>query len=94
MKFNTVARVTAALLFSLTVCLGFTACSRDYTVGFLYVLNTRSASATDPNGTITEYGIDYQTGALLTLPSSGQTTQGRNPTSLVISNNKKNVYVV
>ena len=95
MKCNHVARITAALLLSLSVCLGFTACSRDYTVGFLYVLGTRAA-ATDPSGAgnIAEYGIDYQTGALLTLASSGQSTNGRNPVGLAISNNQKNVYVI
>ncbi len=92
MKFNNVARLTAALLLSLMACLGFTACSRDYTVGFLYVLSTRAG--TDGDGTIGEYGIDYQTGALLTLASSGQTTQGRNPVGLVISHNQQNVYVI
>lgn len=93
MKFNNVARTTAALLLSLSVCLGFTACSRDYTVGFLYALSTVSKTP-DGFGTIAEYGIDYQTGALLTLASSGQSTNGRNPVSLVISANQKNVYVV
>ncbi len=93
MKFNNVARITAALLLSLTVCLGFTACSRDYTVGFLYVLGTRSTT-TDGFGSIAEYGIDYQTGALLTLASSGQSTNGRNPVGLAISANQKNVYVI
>ena len=92
MKFNNVARITAGLLFSLSVCLGFTACSRDYTVGFLYVLSTRAGS--DGFGSIAEYGIDYQTGALLTLASSGQSTNGRNPVSLAISANQQNVYVV
>lgn len=93
MKFNTPGRITAALLFSLAVCLGLTACSRTYTVGFLYVLSSRG-SANDPNGIINEYGIDYQTGALLTLASSGQSTQGRNPVDLVISSNQKNVFVI
>ncbi len=93
MKFNNVARISAALLFSLAVCLGFTACSRDYTVGFLYVLSTRGNPG-DPNGTINEYGIDYQTGALLPLASSGQSTQGRNPVALTISANQKNVYII
>ncbi len=93
MKLNNVARTTAALLLSLSVCLGFTACSRDYTVGFLYVLSTRS-SAADGFGSIAEYGIDYQTGALLTLPSSGQSTNGRNPVGLAITANQKNVFVI
>ncbi len=93
MKFNHVARISAALLLSLAACLGFTACSRDYTVAFLYVLSTRG-TATDPNGLINEYGIDYQTGALLPLASSGQSTQGRNPVALTISANQKNVYII
>ena len=86
MKFNNVARLTAALLLSLVACLGFTACSRDYTVGFLYVLSTRAGN--DGGGSIGEYGIDYQTGALLTIASSGQPTQGRNPVGIVVSHNQ------
>ncbi|WP_419805610.1 lactonase family protein [Terriglobus sp.] len=92
MKFNTLGRISAALLF-LAVCFGLSSCSRTYTVGFLYVLSSRG-TAGDPNGTINEYGIDYQTGSLLTLASSGQSTQGRNPVNLVISPNQKNVYVI
>ena len=92
MKVNTLGRITAALLF-LAVCFGLSSCSGTYTVGYLYVLSSRGSSG-DPNGTINEYGIDYQTGSLLTLASSGQTTQGRNPTGLVISANQKNVYVI
>lgn len=93
MKLHNVARIAAASLLSLACCLGFTACSRDYTVGFLYVLSSRGDTSTG-NGTINEYGIDYQTGALLPLASSGQTTQGRNPVALTISANQKNVYVI
>ena len=92
MKFNTLGRITAALLF-LAVCCGISSCSRTYTVGFLYVLSSRGTAA-DPNGTINEYGIDYQTGSLLTLSSSGQSTQGRNPLGLVISANQKNMFVI
>ena len=92
MKFNTLGRTAAALLF-LATCLGLSSCSRTYTVGFLYVLNSRG-TAGDPNGTITEYGIDYQTGALLPLGASNQSTEGRNPVGLVISPNQKNVYVI
>ncbi|MBE7181782.1 MAG: beta-propeller fold lactonase family protein, partial [Terriglobus roseus] len=92
MKFKTLGRITAALLLS-AVCFGLSSCSGTYTVGFLYVLSSRGTAA-DPNGTINEYGIDYQTGALLTLSSSGQSTEGRNPTNLVISANQKNLYVI
>ncbi|GAA3756080.1 lactonase family protein [Terriglobus aquaticus] len=92
MKFTTLGRITAALLLS-AVSFGLSSCSGTYTVGFLYVLSSRG-SATDPNGTINEYGIDYQTGSLLTLASSGQSTEGRNPTNLVVSPNQKNLYVI
>ncbi len=93
MKFSNVARIAAASALSLAACLGFTACSRDYTVAFLYVLSSRG-SAADGNGSIGEYGIDFQTGALLPLSSSGQSSQGRNPVALAISPNQKNVYVI
>ena len=94
MKFRNVARIAAASLLSLGCCLGFTACSRDYTVAFLYVLSSRGVTTDAGNGSINEFGIDYQTGALLPLASSGQSTQGRNPVALTISANQKNVYVI
>ena len=92
MKFNVLGRITAALLLS-AVSFGLSSCSGTYTVGFLYVLSSRGTAA-DPNGMINEYGIDYQTGALLPLASSGQSTEGRNPTNLTISANQKNLYVI
>jgi DNA-binding beta-propeller fold protein YncE len=93
MKFNQICRIGAASVLSLAACLGLTACSRDYTVGFLYVTSSRG-STSSANGVLNEYGIDYQTGSLIRLASSGQDTGGRNPVSLVITSNQKNVVVV
>src|ERR1700761_1495588 len=93
MKFNQICRIGAASVLSLAACLGLTACSRDYTVGFVYVTSSRGTTA-NPNGTLNEYGIDYQTGSLIRLASSGQDTGGRNPVALAITSNQKTVFVV
>ena len=93
MKFNSISRIGAALALSLAACLGLTACSRDYTVGFLYVTSSRGNS-TNPNGILNEFGIDYQTGSLIRLASSGQDSGGRNPVALAVTSNQKTVFVV
>jgi 6-phosphogluconolactonase len=93
MKFNQICRIGAASVLSLAACLGLTACSRDYTVGFLYVTSSRG-STSSANGVLNEFGIDYQTGSLIRLASSGQDTGGRNPVALTITSNQKNVIVV
>ena len=92
MKFNSICRTGAAALLSLGACLGLTACSRDYTVGFLYVTSSRGSTA-NANGTLSEFGIDYQTGSLIRLASSGQDSGGRNPVALAITSNQKTVFV-
>jgi 6-phosphogluconolactonase len=93
MKFNQICRIGAASVLSLAACLGLTACSRDYTVGFVYVTSSRGTTAA-PNGILNEYGIDYQTGSLTRLASSGQDSGGRNPVALAITSNQKTVFVV
>lgn len=93
MKFNQICRIGAASVLSLAACLGLTACSRDYTVGFLYVTSSRGSTSA-ANGVLNEYGIDYQTGSLIRLASSGQDTGGRNPVALTVTANQKDVIVV
>ncbi|MGI4852474.1 MAG: lactonase family protein [Janthinobacterium lividum] len=93
MKFNSICRIGAASVLSLAACLGLTACSRDYTVGFLYATSSRGTTAA-PNGILNEFGIDYQTGSLIRLASSGQDSGGRNPVALAITSNQKTVFVV
>ncbi len=93
MKWNQICRTAAASALSLAACLWLTACSRDYTVGFLYVTESRGIAGS-PNGTIAEFGIDYQTGGLLRLASSGQDSGGRNPSGLLITPNQKTVFVI
>lgn len=70
-------RGAKALAVSLALILGVTACSRDYTLAYLYV--TAKTSAT--TGLINAYAIDYQTGSLLPLADSPIPT-GKNPVAL------------
>ena len=90
MKWNRTGRGLKALGLSLAVGLGMTACSRDYTLGYLYVTAARTAL-------ISAYSIDFQSGALQQLsdspiPSSQQTNA--NPVALVAAPNGQSLYVV
>jgi 6-phosphogluconolactonase (cycloisomerase 2 family) len=88
MKFSQMGRITLASLLSLAV-LGITACTRDYTVAYVYTTTTRA----NP-GLINVYSVDYQSGSLLQLPDSPVPSGGKNPVGLVVSPNQKNLYVI
>lgn len=88
MKFSSIGRTTLASLLSLTACLGVTACSRNYTVAFVYSLGTKSN-----DGIVNIYDVDYQSGALLEIAGSNAASGGRNPSSLVVTADQKNLYV-
>ena len=90
MKWNRTGRGLKALGLSLAVGLGMTACSRDYTLGYLYVTAARTAL-------ISAYSIDFQSGALQQLadspiPAGAQTNA--NPVALVATPNGQYLYVV
>ena len=77
-----------AVAVSLAVALGMTACSRDYTLAYLYVT---SATRTQ-QGVVNAYAIDYQSGALQQLADS-PIPAGNNPVALVAAPNGKTLYV-
>lgn len=83
MKVATAMVATVALL-------GTTACTLDYTVAYVYT--TARGKAGTP-GYINAYGVDYATGALITLTGSPFKT-GVNPTAIVASPDAKTLYVV
>ncbi len=87
---NGMGRGFKALAVSLALGLGMTACSRDYTLGYLYVTASRTAL-------ISAYAIDYQSGALQQLadsPVPASDTTNANPVAIVAAPNAQNVYVV
>ncbi len=76
---------------SLAVGLGMTACSRDYTVDYLYVT---SATTSLTAGAVNAYAVDYQSGALTPLADSPIPSGGRDPVGLVAAPNQKFLYVI
>ena len=90
MKWNSTGRGLKALGVSLAVALGMTACSRDYTLGYVYVTASRTAL-------ISAYSIDYQSGALQQLsdsPVPASDTTNANPVAIVAAPNGRSLYVV
>ncbi len=75
---------------SLAVGLGMTACSRDYTVDYLYVTSATKTTS----GAVNAYAVDYQSGALTPLADSPIPSGGNNPVSLVAAPNQKYIYVI
>ena len=88
MKFNKRFRTALAAATSLAISFGAIACSRDYTVAYVF-----STSAS--NGTISSYAVDYQSGELTQVSGSPFTGQvGNNPVTLVAAPNQKFIYVI
>lgn len=84
-------RIAKASIVSMALGLGLTACSRDYTLAYVYVTNTKS----NP-GVINAYSVDYQSGALVQLADS-PIQAGRNPVAMTwatSSNGNHFVFVV
>ena len=87
MKFNTMVRTALAAATSLAISLGLSACSRDYTAAYVYAT---SAST----GTISAFGVDYQSGVLTQISGSPFPSQLTNPTTVVAAPNQKYLYVI
>jgi len=88
MKFNNRFRTALAAVTSLAIGLGVVACSRDYTVAYVF-----STSAS--NGTISAYAVDYQSGELTQIAGSPFTSQvGNNPVTLIAAPNQKFIYII
>ena len=84
------SRILKTVGASLAVGLGMTACSRDYTVDYLYV----TCATKTTTGAISAFAVDYQSGALTPLADSPIPSGGNNPVSLVASPNQKFIYVI
>jgi 6-phosphogluconolactonase len=79
MKLTKMGRIAKASVFSVALGLGLTACSRDYTVAYVYATSVK----TNP-GLINGYSVDFQSGALIQLADS-PIPAGRNPVAIVSS---------
>ena len=89
MKWSQYGRLTLALVASLALGLGMTACNPSFTLGFVYVLNTKAST-----GTISAYTIDSVSGALTQVANSPFPAGGQYPVADAVSSNSKWLYVV
>ncbi len=90
MKWKTLGRSAKALTVSMALGLGMTACSRDYTVAYVY----STAATQTTTGVINAYGIDFASGALQQLADSPIPSGGSNPVALVPTPNGQYLYVL
>ena len=79
-----------ASMLSLGMALGVTACSKDYTVSYVYMTTSKAL----PHGLINAYQVDYYTGLLYTMPDSPVDTGGRDTVGLVVAPNDLFLYTV
>ncbi|WP_348267004.1 beta-propeller fold lactonase family protein [Edaphobacter paludis] len=97
MKLNNIGRGALASILSLAVGLGVTACSRDYTLAYVYVTTAAPLSAgSSTDGGVSAFAVDYQSGALTPLADS-PIPAGKKPVTLVAgpaSANGQFIYVV
>ena len=77
-----------ASILTLTTVLGLTACTRDYTVAYLYMTAANKGAV----GTVNSYAVDYQTGSLVKIGTGVAT--GNNPVSVVTAPNGLFIYVL
>ena len=84
---NKIGRRALGSIVSLALVMGMSACTSDYTVGYLYVTSPKS----NP-GLINGYKVDYQTGTLVPLEDSPVPSGGKNPVGLAADPKTTNSY--
>ncbi len=89
MKWSQYGRIPLALVASLALGLGITACNPSFTLGFVYVLNTKGSA-----GSISAYTIDSVSGAITQVANSPFDSGGQYPIADAVDNKSKWLYVV
>ena len=86
MKLSRIGRISMALVVTVAMGLGMTACGGG-TIGFMWVLGTQYNQ-------IAGFKIDDFTGNLTTIPHSPFPSGGTNPVSLVVKPGGRYLYVI
>ncbi len=72
---------------ALSLALGLSSCSRDYTVAYVYSISAA-------NATVSAYAVDYQTGILNQVAGSPFAAIVSDPIKIVASPNNQAIYVI
>jgi len=94
MKLQQIGRLALAGALSAAMVLGASACSEDYTIDYLYVTGIKAVSTSSPNGSISAYKIDNQSGSLTQMVDSPYSSGGRYPIAVLLSPNNQALYVL
>jgi 6-phosphogluconolactonase len=87
MRLNEMSRIAKASIMSLSMVLGLSACTRDYTVAFVYMTTAKTSP-----GQIDQYAVDYDSGALTSIGSP--VAAGNDPVTLIASPSGLFIYVL
>jgi 6-phosphogluconolactonase (cycloisomerase 2 family) len=93
MKFTKFGKVLSIGALSVAVVFGVTSCVQSYTVGYLFVTGTLTAS-TGNSGIISGYKIDHNSGRLTTIDGLPVSSGGANPVRAVLTLGSRFVYVL
>ncbi len=93
MRFTKFGKALSMGVLSAGVIFGVTSCVESYTVGFLYVTGTVTASS-GSSGIISGYKIDHNTGKLNTIDGLPVSSGGANPVRAVLTLGSRFLYVL
>ncbi len=93
MKFTKFGKALSIGALSVAVVFGVTSCVQSYTVGYLYVTGTVTAS-TGNNGILSGYKIDHNTGRLTTINGLPVASGGSNPVRAYLTLGSRFLYVL
>jgi 6-phosphogluconolactonase len=93
MKFKKFGKALLMSALSAGVILSVTSCVQSYSVGYLYVTGTVTATTTG-NGILSGYKIDHNTGKLTTIAGLPVSSGGSNPIRAVLISGSKFIYVL
>src|SRR3569623_1328432 len=93
MKFRKFGKALQMTALSAGVIFGITSCVQSYSVGFLYVTGTQTAS-TSGAGVISGFKLDHNTGILVGLPGLPVSSGGANPGRCVLLSGGRFIYVL
>ena len=93
MRFTKFGKALSMGVLSAGIIFGVTSCVESYTVGFLYVTGTVTASS-GSSGIISGYKIDHNTGKLNTIDGLPVSSGGVNPVRAVLTLGSRFLYVL
>src|SRR3569833_1915534 len=93
MKFRKFGKALLMTAISAGTVFGVTSCVQSYSVGFIYVTGTQTAS-TGGAGVISGFKIDHNTGNLVSLPGLPVSSGGANPGRFVLLSGGRFLYVL